>query len=67
MRAGLGYDSDKSGKKYHQGSVAADPLVKVNVLHSYAENQQDSECPCEYGREMSLHDMVPEMSFDKMV
>ena len=36
-------------------------------MHDYTKHQQDTECPCEYAREVFLDDMVPEMLLHEMI
>ena len=67
VRSGLWNDADQGRKKDHEDGVVAYPPVDVDILKANSENEKHSECPCEYGREMFLYNMAPEMFFDKMV
>ena len=64
---GLRDNAYECRKKDHEHGIIADPLVDVDVLKAYANDKKDSECPCEYGRKMLFHNMVPQMLFYKMV
>lgn len=60
-------NADKGGKKYHQCCVVADPVVYIHKVQDDSQYQQDSECPCEYCREMLLYNMIPEVFFNEMI
>ena len=67
MRAGLRDDAYQSRQKDHESGIVADPPVDVDMLKTDSKNEKDAECPCEYGREMLLYNMVPEMFLYKMI
>ena len=67
MRTGFRYYAYQCRKKDHQCCVVADPLVNFNILESYPEDKQHSECPCEDDRKVSLYYMVPQMLLYKVV
>ena len=47
--------------------VVAYPSVDFHILKSDAKHKKNSECPCEYNREMFLDDVVPEMFLHEMI
>lgn len=67
VRTRLRNDSYHGCKKDHEHRVVADPVLDVNILEGNAEHQQDAECPCKYSRQMLLYDMIPKVSFNKMI
>ncbi len=67
VRARLRDDSDEGREEDHQGGVVAYPVFNINELQADAEDEEDSESPCENRRQVLLDNMVPQMLVDEMV
>lgn len=67
MRAGFRNYAYKRGQKDHQDGIVAYPSADVDMLEQYSHYQQDTESPCENGRQMLPYDMVPDMLVYKVV
>ncbi len=67
VRTGLGNDAYEGGEEDHQGGVITDPMLNINELQAYPEDEEDAESPCENRREVLPDDVAPEVVLNEMV